>query len=83
MNVWQHLTLSTLPIQQWRSASYLNRVVGLLRQWRKTSWLMQWSDVIGAGLVSLVFGLAPFISNSLIGVLLIACLGFWLLLTLS
>lgn len=83
MNVWQHLTLSTLPIQQWRRASYLNRVVGLLRQWRKTSWLMQWSDVIGAGLVSLVFGLAPFISNSLIGVLLIACLGFWLLLTLS
>jgi len=44
---------------------------------------MQWADLIGAGLVSLVVGLAPFVPNALIGVLLAACGAYWLLLTLS
>lgn len=82
-SLWQYLTLSTLTVQQWRNASYLNRWIGWLRDWRKGSQLMQSADLIGALLVCLVFGLAPFISTSLIGVLLFACLVFWLLLTLS
>ncbi len=44
---------------------------------------MQWADEWGALLVALVFGLSPFVSNGLTGVVLIACAGFWLLLTLS
>lgn len=44
---------------------------------------MQWADMLAAMLVSLVFGLAPFVSNDLVGVLLVACAGFWVLLTLS
>ncbi|MCL6435820.1 MAG: IctB family putative bicarbonate transporter [Leptolyngbyaceae cyanobacterium HOT.MB2.61] len=80
---WQRLTLSTLPLQQWWSTSYLHRLVGLLRSWRKDSRLMQYADLIGAGLVCLVFGLAPFISNTLIGILLIACGAYWVLLTIS
>ena len=81
--VWQQLTLSNLPLRQWRSASYLYHLIGLLQSWRQSSWLMQWSEALGALLVSLVFALAPFVSNDLIGLLLIACGGFWALITLS
>lgn len=82
-SLWQQLTLATLPLQQWYSASYLHRPVGALRTWRKSSRLMRSAEAIGAILVMLVFALAPFISNALTGVLLAACGAYWLLLTLS
>ncbi|MFB2894949.1 IctB family putative bicarbonate transporter [Aerosakkonemataceae cyanobacterium BLCC-F50] len=82
-SAWQQITLSNLPLYQWRSASYLYRIVGCLTPWRRGSWLMQWGETLGALLVSLVFALAPFVSNDLVGVLLLASGGFWLLLTLS
>jgi putative inorganic carbon (HCO3(-)) transporter len=44
---------------------------------------MQYSEPIGALLVALVFALAPFVPNALVGVLLVAGAGFWVLLTLS
>lgn len=44
---------------------------------------MQRSEAIGGILLILVFALAPFVSTALIGVLLIACGAYWLLLTLS
>jgi putative inorganic carbon (HCO3(-)) transporter len=83
-SVWQLLTLSHVPLSQWQGASYLHRsLVGLLRSWRQSSWLMQWADVLAALLISLVLGLAPFVSHELVLVLLVACASFWLLLTLS
>jgi putative inorganic carbon (hco3(-)) transporter len=81
--VWQSLTLSTLPLQQWLSGSYVHHLVGPLRRWRQGSWLMQWAEQIGGILAMLVFGLAPFVPNELIGVLLVACGAYWVLLTLS
>ncbi|HEY9691871.1 MAG TPA: IctB family putative bicarbonate transporter [Oculatellaceae cyanobacterium] len=81
--VWQRFTLSDLPLYQWRSSSYLYRLVGPLQAWRQSSWLMQWAEAIGAGLISLVFALAPFVANELVGVLLLASAGYWVLLTLS
>lgn len=82
---WQTLTLSTLPFYQWRSASLLHWLLSPLRRWRNSSFMLEWGDLVGAGLVSLVFAIAPFVSDSkdTLGVLLIACAGFWLLLTLS
>lgn len=68
---------------RWPGGSYLYRWVGLLRVWRESSMLLQWAEPIGAALLCLVLGLAPFVSTTLIGVLLIACGGYWLLLTLS
>ncbi len=44
---------------------------------------MQWSDSIGGLLAAIIYGLAPFLSTGIIGVLLIACAAYWLLLTLS
>lgn len=83
-SVWQRFTLSDLPLSHWQNASYLQRsLVGLLCSWRQSSWLMQWAEELAALLVSLVFGLAPFVSNALVGVLLVACAGFWVLLTVS
>jgi putative inorganic carbon (HCO3(-)) transporter len=82
-SAWQQFTLSNLHLYQWRGASYLYRLVGLLQSWRRGSWLMQWAEPIGALLVALVFALAPFVSNSLVGVLLFAAAAFWVLLTLS
>ncbi len=82
--VWQRFTLSYLPLKQYLTTSYLHRfLVGLLSSWRQGSIVMQWGDTIAAGLLSLVYALAPFVSNTLIGLLLTACVGFWLLLTLS
>jgi putative inorganic carbon (HCO3(-)) transporter len=82
-SVWQQLTLANLSTQQWSQASYVHHVVGALQSWRKGSWLMQWAEPIAAMLVAFVFVLAPFVSTSLIGILLVACAGFWALLTLS
>lgn len=71
----------------WISSSYLFglifALIGRLAVWRKGSWLLQWSDSIGIYLLSLVFALAPFVSTSLIGVLLIAIAGYWFLVTFS
>lgn len=82
-SVWQHFTLSNLQLYQWRGASYLYQLVGLLQSWRRGSWLMQWAEPMAALLVALVFALAPFVSNALLGVLLFAGAAFWMLLTLS
>jgi putative inorganic carbon (hco3(-)) transporter len=82
--VWQRFTLSYLPLKQYLTTSYLHRfLVGLLSSWRQGSIVMQWGDTIAAGLLSMVYALAPFVSSTLIGLLLTACVGFWLLLTLS
>ncbi len=84
--VWQRFTLSDLPLKEYLGTSYLHRsLVGLLHSWRQTSLLMQWGDTIAAALLSLVYALAPFVPNNptLVGLLLAACVGFWLLLTLS
>lgn len=82
--VWQRFTLSSLPIKEYLATSYLHRsLVGLLRSWRQTSVLIQWGETIAAALLSLVYALAPFVSSTLMGLLLVACVGFWLLLTLS
>ncbi|WYL93508.1 MAG: IctB family putative bicarbonate transporter [Gloeotrichia echinulata IR180] len=81
---WQRFTLSSLPIQEYLAGSYLHRsLVGLLRSWRESSILIQWGDTIAVALLSLVYALAPFVSSTLVGLLLVACVGFWLLLTLS
>lgn len=83
-SVWQRFTLSHVPLSQWQDASYLHRsLVGLLRSWRQSSWLMQWADLLAAMLVGLVLGLGPFVSHALMLVLLVACASFWVLLTLS
>jgi putative inorganic carbon (HCO3(-)) transporter len=81
--IWQQITLATVPLYQWRQASFLYHWVGPLQRWRRTGLLMQWADEIGVLLLSLVFGLAPFITNTQIGVLLFACGAYWVLLTLS
>jgi len=82
--VWQRFTLSSLPIKEYLATSYLHRsLIGLLRSWRQTSVLIQWGETIAVALLSLVYALAPFVSSTLVGLLLVACVGFWLLLTLS
>ena len=81
--VWQRVTLNRFAFEQWREVSYLHQLLTPLRNWRQGSWLLQWADLIGLLLIALVFAMAPFVSTALIGVLLIACGGFWLLLTLS
>ena len=83
-SLWQQVTLSGLALQRWQQGSYLSRLlVGSLGRWRSHSWLMQWSEAIGALLCSLIFGLAPFVSTTLIGLLLLAGGSYWLLLTIS
>lgn len=80
---WHQLTLSNLPLIKWRSASILGKVIGLLKNWHQGSWLLQYSEAIAAVLISLIITLSPFISNTLIGILLLCCAAFWFLLTIS
>ncbi len=83
-SVWELFTLSSLPLKDYLGTSYLHRsLVGLLRSWRQTSILIQFGDAIAVGLLSLVYALAPFTSSTLLGLLLAACIGFWVLLTLA
>lgn len=80
---WQNLTLTNLPLNRWHRASYLYSWKGILSQWRQGSWLMQWAEPLGFLLLAIVFSLAPFVGTALIGVLLIACASFCLLLAVS
>ncbi len=73
---------NTIP-DRWLQGSLLHRIVGILRPWRQGSELIQYIDWIGATLVAVILGFSPFVSTSLIGVLLTACGGLWVLLTLS
>ena len=61
LSLWQAITLATLPVQALARHSFLYRWVGLLQGWRRGSWLMQWADLLGLALLSLVFALAPFV----------------------
>ncbi|AKG22001.1 IctB family putative bicarbonate transporter [Calothrix sp. 336/3] len=83
--VWQRFTLSDLPLKDYVNGSYLHRFVGFLSPWRQTSWLLQWGDAIATMLVSLVFVLAPFTvtKTTVLGLFIVACSAFWLLLTVS
>jgi putative inorganic carbon (hco3(-)) transporter len=80
---WQNITLAQLRTDQWTGGSLIGKLLGGLSQWRQASALMQFGDSIAVGLLSLVFALAPFVPNPMIGVLLAACGGFWVLLTVS
>ena len=82
-SLWTKLVLSNLQFYQWRGGSYLYGWVGLVQSWRKSSWLLQQWEILGGLLISLVLVLAPFVSTSLIGLLLLACGGYWVLLTVS
>ncbi|MGK7877286.1 MAG: IctB family putative bicarbonate transporter [Xenococcaceae cyanobacterium] len=82
-SAWQRFAISDLHLYQWRGASYLYRLVGFLRLWRQGTWLLQWAEPIGALLIGLVLVMGPFVSTSLIGILLLAGALFWGLLTLS
>ncbi len=83
-SVWQQLTLANLSLSQWQSGSYLlNSAIGNARSWRQSSWLMQWAEPLGFGLLALTFGMGPFVNNALVGVLMGAGAAFWLLLTVS
>ncbi|GAB4229922.1 MAG: IctB family putative bicarbonate transporter [Stanieria sp.] len=82
-SAWTKIVLSDFSLYQWHSTSYLYRFVGWFSSWRQGSWLLQWGEALGAALLSVLFVLAPFVSTSLIGLLLVALAGFWILLTIS
>jgi putative inorganic carbon (hco3(-)) transporter len=86
--LWQRLTLSQLSTQQWEQASFLHRVVGLLRSWRNGSRLMRWADAIGTELAAILLIAAPFITalpvaKPFITAWMILCGLYWLLLTIA
>jgi putative inorganic carbon (HCO3(-)) transporter len=82
-SAWSIITLSKPQLNQWLKGSYLSRFSGWLSNWRQSSWLFQWSEAIGAALISIVLLLAPYTSTSLIGLLLVAVAGYWIIDTLT
>jgi putative inorganic carbon (HCO3(-)) transporter len=82
-SAWAKLALSNLHLDRWRSASYLYGLVGLLANWRSSSWLLQYAEALGAFLICIVLILAPFVSNDVTGILLLAIGIYWGLLTIS
>ncbi|MEL6927423.1 MAG: IctB family putative bicarbonate transporter [Cyanobacteria bacterium J06600_6] len=82
-SAWSNLMLSQSRLERWQKVSYLHKLSGLLSNWQAGSWLWQWSEVIAASLISIVFLLAPYVSTTLIGLLLIAVAAFWVLTNLT
>ncbi|MBE9060610.1 IctB family putative bicarbonate transporter [cf. Phormidesmis sp. LEGE 11477] len=77
------LTLDRFAFHQWREVSYLHRLLSPLRDWRHGSWLLAWGDGIAWVFVAAMIALAPYVSTTLIGWLLLASAGLWFLLTVS
>ncbi|MFP4338604.1 MAG: IctB family putative bicarbonate transporter [Halothece sp.] len=69
-------------ISRWRGGSFVYRLIGLFHPWREGSYLLRWGEPIGVLLMALVLVLAPLVSSTLVGFLLIAGGGYWVLLTL-
>ncbi|MEM9118532.1 MAG: IctB family putative bicarbonate transporter [Cyanobacteria bacterium P01_F01_bin.56] len=82
-NVWQTVTLNRLMLSQWREVSWLHQLLGFARAWRQGSFLLRWGDEIALAVVASLFALAPYVPTSLIGLLMLACSAWWLLLTLT
>ncbi|ELS03593.1 putative bicarbonate transporter, IctB family [Xenococcus sp. PCC 7305] len=82
-STWTSIVLTRLNFDLWLNSSYLYRFLNLVSAWRSQSWLLQWSEEIGASLLALILILAPFVSTGLIGMLLIAVALYWILTTIS
>jgi putative inorganic carbon (HCO3(-)) transporter len=81
---WRQVTLSGFTFDQWRGASIIHRLLWPLRRWRQGSWLLPWGDWLGLAIVMVLYALAPYVSTTLIGVLMLAAAaGFGGLLTLT
>lgn len=83
MNVTRDRLTSPDSLQRWRGASFFYHCVGALHPWSAGSTLLRWAEPIGALLMACVLGLGPFVSTTLIGVLLLACGSYWALLTVA
>ncbi len=83
MTFWQTLTLASVQPGSWGRSSFVHRVVGLVRPWRDSSYLLRWGEPLAGLLLALVFGTAPLLPNEALGLLLVAAAGFWGLLTVS
>jgi putative inorganic carbon (hco3(-)) transporter len=83
LNILQTITLTNIPLYQWRKSSFAYRIVGFLNDWKNQSWLLQWSEGIGAIIISLILVVSPFVSTTLIGILLLMAGAFWGLLLIS
>ncbi|MGB7250069.1 MAG: IctB family putative bicarbonate transporter [Phormidesmis sp.] len=77
------LTLERFTFHQWREVSVLHRLLSPLRDWRQGSWLLAWGDGIAWVFVAAMIALAPYVSTTMIGWLLLASASFWALLTVS
>ena len=82
-SAWSIIMLSKPQLYRWQRGSYFHSVVGCLSGWQQGSLLFQWSEAIGACLISIIFILAPFVSTPLIGVLSIAVAIYWILTTIT
>lgn len=81
--ITSRVTLSNFDFSQWRRVSLLHKLLSPFRSWRQGSWLLAWGDGIAWVFAACVMALAPYVSTTMIGYLLVACAGFWLLLTIS
>ncbi len=82
---WQKITLTDLPIYEWRNNSFIYGLVGKFQSWRAGSLLIQFAEIIGVLLLSLLYILAPFFtkSNDVLVPILLGIGIFWLIITLT
>jgi putative inorganic carbon (hco3(-)) transporter len=82
-SLWQKVTLSDLPLPQWRESSYLSKWIGALAGWRSQSWILQWGESIATLIVAGTLLVSPFVSTNFLGFLLGISAAFWLVLTVA
>ncbi len=70
--LWHSLLLRDFAIEAWWQGSLLSRVSGSLRQWGKSSRLVQTLDWIGLGLVLLYWFFSAQSSTGILGLILLA-----------
>lgn len=83
MDIWKLLTLQKMSMVNWYRSSYLGYVATPLQHWTNASVLLSQGNLIGLGLIALVLIASPFVSTTLIGLLLLGCAALWILLMVS
>lgn len=78
-----NVKIKTNSLLRWRQTSFIGNGIGLFQSWYDSSYLLAYSAPFTVILICILLIMTPFSSTGALGVVLIACGGLWLILTVA